>query len=385
MSAVKKCGSCREIKDTSEFVERRDAPGKFMPRCKACRGLEQSDKRTVKQSVKPEVTEYALKKCTRCGEEKATDEFHRNRLKKDGLSGYCKQCRIDWSKNRRSDGWEATPRTKHIRTTRTLGKGEPDPSGEPSRYENAEGYIRLRWKVEGGYVERYERDPSGTLVRNTESLQRVVDAEEAARLYESGLTQIQVGEAMGFNSGTISRALSKKNIVIREPAGIAIDVDEVLRRYGSGEGYVVIGRSLGVRAERVKEILIESGMEFRGAGRVMGVKTGPKQGPVSYETEFKRMRPLIHERSNGRCEALLSPNCRRTGVHVHHRKLRSQGGQNDLATLVNTCLNCHMFIHAHPEESYSRGFLVHGWDNPWTTPMDGEFLWEPEIPLQPNG
>lgn len=42
-------------------------------------------------------------------------------------------------------------------TTRQLRAGEPLPEGEPSRYLNDRGYVRLRWLVGvGEYVEVYE-------------------------------------------------------------------------------------------------------------------------------------------------------------------------------------------------------------------------------------
>eukprot|EP01083_Nonionella_stella_P252485 869834_1 len=34
----------------------------------------------------------SLKICTKCKSKKITDEFHRNRCKKDGLSTYCAEC-----------------------------------------------------------------------------------------------------------------------------------------------------------------------------------------------------------------------------------------------------------------------------------------------------
>lgn len=35
---TKRCGKCREILPTSDFIPRRDKPDKFLPNCKACRG-----------------------------------------------------------------------------------------------------------------------------------------------------------------------------------------------------------------------------------------------------------------------------------------------------------------------------------------------------------
>ena len=42
-------------------------------------------------------------------------------------------------------------------TIRTLRADEPVPVGEPRRYKNGSGYVRLRWKVgPQQYVETYE-------------------------------------------------------------------------------------------------------------------------------------------------------------------------------------------------------------------------------------
>lgn len=56
--------------------------------------------------------------------------------------------------------------------------------------------------------------------------------------------------------------------------------------------------------------------------------------------------------------------CGGQGVHVHHRKLRSQGGDDSEANLVRLCLECHVWVHANPAEAYESGFLVHSWDDP---------------------
>lgn len=59
MSEVKKCGSCREVKTTDEFVARRDGSGKFLPRCKECRDGEAQQKRTKKMAVGRQPTNLA--------------------------------------------------------------------------------------------------------------------------------------------------------------------------------------------------------------------------------------------------------------------------------------------------------------------------------------
>jgi 5-methylcytosine-specific restriction endonuclease McrA len=50
-------------------------------------------------------------------------------------------------------------------------------------------------------------------------------------------------------------------------------------------------------------------------------------------------------------------------LHVHHRILRSQGGPDSYANLITLCAQCHGWVHAHPAQSYSRGYLLKsGWE-----------------------
>lgn len=83
-----------------------------------------------------------------------------------------------------------------------------------------------------------------------------------------------------------------------------------------------------------------------------------------YDRELDAMKVDVIRRSKGNCEAVgprflpldgsmdatakaLIEGCTGHGVHVHHRKYRSRGGTNSLENLINICLNCHDWIHAH--------------------------------------
>lgn len=67
-------------------------------------------------------------------------------------------------------------------------------------------------------------------------------------------------------------------------------------------------------------------------------------------------------RELGLCMA-RTENCRGRAVHLHHMKMRSQGGSDDAENLMEVCSPCHDYIHAHPEESYVVGHLIHSWDD----------------------
>ena len=78
------------------------------------------------------------------------------------------------------------------------------------------------------------------------------------------------------------------------------------------------------------------------------------------------VRDAVKKRSGGLCEA-----CGRDGAnHMHHRKLRKQGGEHTLENLIHVhAVPCHHEIHAHPARSYALGLLVHSWDNPADVPV----------------
>lgn len=60
-------------------------------------------------------------------------------------------------------------------------------------------------------------------------------------------------------------------------------------------------------------------------------------------------------------------------VHVHHRKLRKQGGKDSLSNLIALCGPCHNIapdsVHQNPERSYEQGYLVPSWADPEEWPM----------------
>lgn len=72
-----------------------------------------------------------------------------------------------------------------------------------------------------------------------------------------------------------------------------------------------------------------------------------------------KVRTEVKERSGGRCE-----HCGDTAVHMHHRKMRSQGGRHEAVNLLHLCLKDHDYFHAHPEMAYKVGALVKSYDEP---------------------
>lgn len=98
-------------------------------------------------------------------------------------------------------------------------------------------------------------------------------------------------------------------------------------------------------------------------------------------TGEKKARDRVAERSGGICEVCGAARA----TNYQHRKNRSQGGPWSASNGLHVCgsgtTGCHGYIHAHPAESYERGWSVHSWDDPADIPAQthiGELLLDDE-------
>ncbi|KAL3131060.1 hypothetical protein ABBQ38_000376 [Trebouxia sp. C0009 RCD-2024] len=85
--AEKVCSSCRLTKPSTEFYTNKTAADMLHSLCKQCHG----DKCRSRASGNYDVS-VVDKHCRSCGQVKASEEFPRNRMNKDGLHSYCKPC-----------------------------------------------------------------------------------------------------------------------------------------------------------------------------------------------------------------------------------------------------------------------------------------------------
>lgn len=57
------------------------------------------------------------------------------------------------------------------------------------------------------------------------------------------------------------------------------------------------------------------------------------------------------------------------GGHLHHRKLRSQGGLGVIENAILLCPLDHHWVHSHVAASRAIGLIVPGWADPEVTPV----------------
>lgn len=83
--------------------------------------------------------------------------------------------------------------------------------------------------------------------------------------------------------------------------------------------------------------------------------------------EWAEARVRLHARARGRCECCGEP--LRNRVNFHHRKLRSQLGQDDDANLLAVLPEHHARIHARPAWARAHGFIVSSSADPGDVPV----------------
>lgn len=77
------------------------------------------------------------------------------------------------------------------------------------------------------------------------------------------------------------------------------------------------------------------------------------------QPNWTMLRMDLWVRARGRCEG-CGKHLGNEGV-VHHRRLRSQGGDHQYGNLLLLCPEDHRYAHANPKWAMAHGWIVSGW------------------------
>lgn len=99
--------------------------------------------------------------------------------------------------------------------------------------------------------------------------------------------------------------------------------------------------------------------------------------------EWQELREQVYARAQGRCER-CGRDLEDTGLECHHRRLRSQGGRDEVENLAALCPACHhQGVHAHPERARAEGWIVRERSHPERVAV---ILWDGRVVrLDPDG
>lgn len=99
------------------------------------------------------------------------------------------------------------------------------------------------------------------------------------------------------------------------------------------------------------------------AERRKGLRREGARGRRNREA-MSAVRPVLLERSGGRCEADgFSPYCTGVGAHAHHIWPSDRDrGLHDPDRMALVCAPCHEHIHRYPGAAGPRGLLKKSWE-----------------------
>jgi hypothetical protein len=81
----------------------------------------------------------------------------------------------------------------------------------------------------------------------------------------------------------------------------------------------------------------------------------------SFDEDYYAKRPILLREGCRLCPA--------AAAHVHHRKMRSQGGDNDWPNLVPLCWWHHDAVHRYPAIAHTLGLIVRRGEDPVRIPI----------------
>jgi len=89
------------------------------------------------------------------------------------------------------------------------------------------------------------------------------------------------------------------------------------------------------------------------------------------KTDFLELREVVKSRSSGYCEKCGKP--LGESWALHHRKLRSRGGEDSLTNFVALHHECHNLgngsVHSNPKLAEQLGLMVPSWQDPKDAPL----------------
>jgi len=91
LPTLKRCASCGQIKDETNFYRDPERRSGLNPWCKKCH-LARSRAYQAQLRARPVIPIPKYATCCRCGETKSSREFHRNRGALSGITSACKKC-----------------------------------------------------------------------------------------------------------------------------------------------------------------------------------------------------------------------------------------------------------------------------------------------------
>ena len=159
MPDTKKCNRCHQVKPLTEFHKNRIRDDGLQRICKHCRKeVAQKARKEMVANRKYGDVFVEKKCCSRCNVVKPSSEFGKNITRPDGLQGYCKICRSEYSKipNPKRKAYERQYKLDH---------------------KDKEYARRRKWRLEHpertkAIMARYRASEYGKLDRHARSLKR---------------------------------------------------------------------------------------------------------------------------------------------------------------------------------------------------------------------
>ena len=78
---------------------------------------------------------------------------------------------------------------------------------------------------------------------------------------------------------------------------------------------------------------------------------------TDYEAEHRAMRAVVLVRDRY-CRAHVEDRCTGWSTEAHHVLSRARGGPNELWNYLGFCASCHAYVHGHPLEAETQGWLA---------------------------